>query len=138
MRLFFRSPWNPSTILQLGVESLGSQFEEPLSVIDPKEKYVLRRKIREVQRQLNITTIYVTHDQHEALTFADNVTVIKDGQVVQTGTPHQLHAEPESAFIGYFIGSPGMNLLDCEFAENALNFADFCLPISTEMKDFNQ
>jgi len=115
-------------------DTVAILFDEPLTVIDPKEKYVLRRKIREVQRQLNITTIYVTHDQHEALTFADKVTVLRDGCVVQTGSPEQLHAEPESPFIGYFIGSPGMNLLDCRLTEKGLAFADFTLPISAGME----
>ena len=114
-------------------DTVAILFDEPLTVIDPKEKYVLRRKIRQVQRQLNITTIYVTHDQHEALTFADKVTIIKDGKVMQTGSPEQLYAEPESPFIGYFIGSPGMNLLKCEFAEGALKFGQSTMPISAVM-----
>jgi len=115
-------------------DTVAILFDEPLTVIDPKEKYVLRRKIREVQKRLNITTIYVTHDQHEALTFADKVTVMKDGYVVQTGSPSQLHAEPESPFIGYFIGSPGMNLLGCTLIDDALDFDEFALPISTRMR----
>ena len=98
-------------------DTVAILFDEPLTVIDPKEKYILRRKIREVQKRLNITTIYVTHDQHEALTFANQVTVIKDGRIIQTGSPQDLHAEPASPFIGYFIGSPGMNLLDCSYRD---------------------
>jgi glycerol transport system ATP-binding protein len=115
-------------------DTVAILLDEPLTVIDPKEKYVLRRKLREVQKELKITTVYVTHDQHEALTFADNVTVLKDGQIIQTGTPEQLHAEPESPFIGYFIGSPGMNLLECTLKENVLDFREFRLPISARMK----
>ena len=115
-------------------DTVAILLDEPLTVIDPKEKHVLRRKIREVQKQLRITTTYVTHDQHEALTFADKVTVLKDGRVVQTGSPGQLHAEPESPFIGYFIGSPGMNLLDCSLKGDGLDFGEFSLPISTRMK----
>jgi glycerol transport system ATP-binding protein len=111
-------------------------FDEPLTVIDPKEKYVLRRKLREVQRRLKISMIYVTHDQHEALTFADSVTVMKDGEVIQTGTPEQLHAEPESPFIGYFIGSPGMNLLNFTLNEenSRLDFGEFSIPIDAGMR----
>ncbi len=115
-------------------DTVAILFDEPLTVIDPKEKYVLRRKIRQVQKDLNITTIYVTHDQHEALTFADRVTVLSRGRVVQTGSPEELHAEPQSPFIGYFIGSPGMNLLDCELSDRGLQFAEFALPISPEMR----
>jgi glycerol transport system ATP-binding protein len=116
-------------------DTVAILFDEPLTVIDPKEKYILRRKIREVQKNLNITTIYVTHDQHEALTFADNVTVIKDGRIIQTGSPKDLHAEPASPFIGYFIGSPGMNLLDCTLNDQILEFGDFNLPLSANLRD---
>lgn len=106
-------------------DNVAILFDEPLTVIDPKEKYVLQRKIREVQKSLRMTTIYVTHDQHEALTFADKVTVIKDGRMIQTGSPAQLHTDPQSPFIGYFIGSPGMNLLECTFTGDALDFGEF-------------
>ena len=109
-------------------------LDEPLTVIDPKEKYILQRKLREVQRKLKITMIYVTHDQHEALTFADYVAVMKDGLVVQNGTPADLHSEPQSPFIGYFIGSPGMNLLECFMKGNDLDLHGFNLRISPEMK----
>jgi glycerol transport system ATP-binding protein len=109
-------------------------FDEPLTVIDPKEKYVLRRKIREVQKDLNITTIYVTHDQHEALTFAKQVTVIKDGIIIQTGSPEDLHAEPASPFIGYFIGSPGMNLLNCSLNNGVLDFGEFNVRLSDSVQ----
>ena len=115
-------------------DTVAILLDEPLTVIDPKEKYILRRKLKEVQKQLKLTTIYVTHDQHEALTFADNVTVLKDGQVVQTGSPQDLHDEPESPFIGYFIGSPGMNLLDCKINGNRLDFRDCFITISETMK----
>jgi glycerol transport system ATP-binding protein len=109
-------------------------LDEPLTVIDPKEKYVLQRKLREVQRKLKITMIYVTHDQHEALTFADYVAVMKDGVVVQNGTPAELHSEPQSPFIGYFIGSPGMNLLECSLKGEVLDLHGFALKISPELK----
>ena len=95
-------------------------LDEPLTVIDPKERWDLRRKLREVQRELKITMIYVTHDQHEALSFADHVSVIKDGRLIQTGSPEELHSEPQTPFIGYFIGTPGMNLIDCVLTEKGL------------------
>lgn len=100
-------------------------LDEPLTVIDPKERYALRRKLRQVQRELKITMIYVTHDQHEALTFADSVSVLNEGRVVQVGSPAELHTEPASPFVGYFIGSPGMNLLDCSLRDDVLDFAHF-------------
>ncbi len=108
-------------------------LDEPLTVIDPKEKYILRRKLKEVQKKLAITMIYVTHDQHEALTFADSVSVNRAGEIIQTGSPAELHAEPADPFIGYFIGSPGMNLLDCSLKDQRFVFRDFTYPISAEM-----
>jgi glycerol transport system ATP-binding protein len=104
-------------------------LDEPLTVLDPKEKYILRRKLREVQRKLKITMIYVTHDQHEALTFADSVSVNRGGVIIQTGSPAELHSEPKDPFIGYFIGSPGMNLLDCTLQDQQFTFRDFSYPI---------
>ncbi|MDR9433631.1 MAG: ABC transporter ATP-binding protein [Spiribacter sp.] len=89
-------------------------FDEPLTVIDPHLKWQLRRKLREVHEQLNLTLVYVTHDQTEALTFADKVVVMLAGQVLQVGTPQALFERPEHTFVGYFIGSPGMNFMDCE------------------------
>ncbi len=109
-------------------------LDEPLTVIDPKEKYVLRRKIKQVQRHLGITMIYVTHDQHEALTFADTVTVLDHGRVVQTGSPADLHHEPASPFIGYFIGSPGMNLVPCRVDGDHLRLGAHRLPVADAMQ----
>ncbi len=89
-------------------------FDEPLTVIDPHLKWQLRRKLREVHEQLNLTLVYVTHDQTEALTFADKVVVMLAGQVLQVGTPQELFERPAHTFVGYFIGSPGMNFMDCQ------------------------
>ena len=88
-------------------------FDEPLTVIDPHMKWQLRSKLKELHRQLGHTMIYVTHDQTEALTFADKVVVMYEGEVVQVGTPEELFEEPAHTFVGYFIGSPGMNILPC-------------------------
>jgi glycerol transport system ATP-binding protein len=86
-------------------------FDEPLTVIDPALKWELRSKLKAVHRALDLLMIYVTHDQIEALTFADKVVVMNDGKAVQIGTPAELFDRPEHTFVGYFIGSPGMNLL---------------------------
>ena len=86
-------------------------FDEPLTVIDPHLKWELRSKLKALHRALDLTMIYVTHDQTEALTFADTVVVMHDGRVVQSGTPEQLFEKPEHTFVGYFIGSPGMNIV---------------------------
>ncbi len=88
-------------------------FDEPLTVIDPHLKWQLRSTLKEIHRALDITMIYVTHDQTEALTFADKVVVMHDGSVVQTGTPEELFVRPAHTFVGHFIGSPGMNILPC-------------------------
>ncbi len=86
-------------------------FDEPLTVIDPHMKWQLRTKLKDLHRQLGHTMIYVTHDQTEALTFADKVVVMYEGEVVQIGTPEELFDEPQHTFVGYFIGSPGMNII---------------------------
>jgi glycerol transport system ATP-binding protein len=86
-------------------------FDEPLTVIDPHLKWLLRSKLKQIHEEFKLTLIYVTHDQIEALTFADQVVVMFEGQVVQMGSPQALFEEPTHTFVGYFIGSPGMNLL---------------------------
>ncbi len=88
-------------------------FDEPLTVIDPHLKWRLRRSLKQIHEQLKLTLIYVTHDQMEALTFAEKVVVMYDGDIVQIGTPQELFEYPEHRFVGYFIGSPGMNFLEC-------------------------
>ena len=89
-------------------------FDEPLTVIDPHLKWKLRSKLKELHQKVQATMIYVTHDQTEALTFADEVVVMQDGEVVQIGTPVELFERPQHTFVGHFIGSPGMNVLPCE------------------------
>ncbi len=89
-------------------------FDEPLTVIDPHLKWELRSKLKELHQRMRRTMIYVTHDQTEALTFADQVVVMNDGQIVQIGTPVELFERPHHTFVGHFIGSPGINLLACD------------------------
>ncbi|UYO94931.1 ABC transporter ATP-binding protein [Pollutimonas sp. M17] len=86
-------------------------FDEPLTVIDPHLKWQLRRKLKQIHHELKLTLIYVTHDQVEALTFAERILVMSRGRVVQEGTPEELFERPAHTFVGHFIGSPGMNLL---------------------------
>jgi glycerol transport system ATP-binding protein len=94
-------------------------FDEPLTVIDPHRKWLLRRKLKEIHKQFRHTFIYVTHDQTEALTFAEEVVVMQRGQVLQRGTPEDLFRRPAHTYVGYFIGSPGMNVLPCEVERQA-------------------
>ncbi|MEM9249996.1 MAG: ABC transporter ATP-binding protein [Pseudomonadota bacterium] len=91
-------------------------FDEPLTVIDPHMKWELRTQLKSLHREFGHTMIYVTHDQTEALTFADKVVVMYDGRVVQIGTPEELFERPAHTFVGYFIGSPGMNVLPAAIA----------------------
>jgi len=92
-------------------------LDEPLTVIDPHLKWKLRSKLKELYLRTRRTMIYVTHDQTEALTFADQVVVMNNGEVVQIGTPIDLFERPRHTFVGHFIGSPGMNLLPCSVAD---------------------
>jgi glycerol transport system ATP-binding protein len=86
-------------------------FDEPLTVIDPHLKWQLRRKLKQIHHELKLTLIYVTHDQVEALTFADQVVVMTRGRAVQIGSASDLFERPAHTFVGHFIGSPGMNFL---------------------------
>ncbi|RMF36745.1 MAG: ABC transporter ATP-binding protein [Alphaproteobacteria bacterium] len=99
-------------------------FDEPLTVIDPHLKWKLRSKLKELHHRVNATMIYVTHDQTEALTFADQVVVMDLGLIVQIGSPVELFERPAHTFVGHFIGSPGMNVLPCELRDGAAFFGD--------------
>lgn len=103
-------------------------FDEPLTVIDPHLKWVLRSKLKELHQRVGATMIYVTHDQTEALTFADQVVVMHEGTVVQIGTPVELFERPQHTFVGHFIGSPGMNVLPCEINNGQGVFAGRTMP----------
>src|SRR3989344_1464720 len=89
-------------------------FDEPLTVIDPHLKWQLRRKLKQIHHELKLTLIYVTHDQVEALTFADQVVVMTRGRAVQVGSADALFERPQHVFVGHFIGSPGMNFLPAQ------------------------
>ncbi len=104
-------------------------FDEPLTVIDPHMKWELRTQLKELHREFGHTMIYVTHDQTEALTFADRVVVMHEGRVVQMGTPQELFEAPAHTFVGYFIGSPGMNLIDARIAGRRAHIADATLEL---------
>ena len=105
-------------------------FDEPLTVIDPHLKWVLRSKLKELHQRTRRTMIYVTHDQTEALTFADQVVVMNEGEVVQTGTPIELFETPNHTFVGHFIGSPGMNVLPCEVKGGKAIFAGQAIDVT--------
>jgi len=107
-------------------------FDEPLSNLDPLSRMELRVKIKELQRTVKTTMIYVTHDQAEALTLADYIAVMNEGRVLQFDTPANLYEYPRNTFVGFFIGNPGMNFLNCELAEGGLKCSDVFYPLSTK------
>ena len=98
-------------------------FDEPLTVIDPHLKWQLRRKLKQIHHELKLTLIYVTHDQVEALTFADQVVVMTRGRAVQVGSAADLFERPSHTFVGHFIGSPGMNFLPGQVSQEGLQLA---------------
>ena len=102
-------------------------FDEPLTVIDPHLKWQLRRKLKQIHHELKLTLIYVTHDQVEALTFADQVVVMTRGRAVQVGSADALFERPQHVFVGHFIGSPGMNFLPAQSDAAGLNVAGHAL-----------
>jgi glycerol transport system ATP-binding protein len=104
-------------------------FDEPLTVIDPHLKWQLRSKLKELHQRVGRTMIYVTHDQTEALTFAETVVVMHEGTVVQIGSPVELFERPHHTFVGHFIGSPGMNVLPCAVENGAAVFGGRPVPV---------
>ncbi len=109
-------------------------FDEPLSNLDAKLRNQMRVEIKRLQRRLQVTTIYVTHDQIEAMTLADIIVVLKDGIVAQVGSPIEVFETPSDKFVAGFIGSPQMNFFDGVLARNgdAWRFqnADLAIPVS--------
>jgi len=109
-------------------------FDEPLTVIDPHMKWELRTQLKALHKELKHTMIFVTHDQTEALTFADKVVVMNAGSVVQIGTPEELFDKPAHTFVGYFIGSPGMNVFDAEVAGNMATLQGHKMELTSKYK----
>jgi multiple sugar transport system ATP-binding protein len=97
-------------------------MDEPLSNLDAKLRVQTRTQIASLQRRLGVTTVYVTHDQTEALTMGDRIAVLKDGVLQQVGTPRDLYETPANAFVAGFIGSPAMNLFDADVVEGGVQF----------------
>lgn len=97
-------------------------MDEPLSNLDAKLRVQTRTQIASLQRRLGVTTVYVTHDQTEALTMGDRIAVLKDGILQQVGTPRDLYEKPNNVFVAGFIGSPAMNLLPADVVEGGIKF----------------
>ena len=109
-------------------------FDEPLTVIDPHLKWQLRRKLKQIHHELKLTLIYVTHDQVEALTFADEVVVMTRGKAVQVGSADALFERPAHTFVGHFIGSPGMNFLNAQRAGGQLMLQSLAVAVPEAMR----
>ena len=108
-------------------------MDEPLSNLDAKLRVQTRTQIASLQRRLGVTTVYVTHDQVEAMTMGDRVAVLKDGLLQQVDSPRNLYDRPQNVFVAGFIGSPAMNLLQLEIVAGGVQFGDAVLPVSREV-----
>ncbi|AIF69433.1 sugar ABC transporter ATP-binding protein [Palaeococcus pacificus DY20341] len=105
-------------------------MDEPLSNLDAKLRVKMRAELKKLQKQLGVTTIYVTHDQVEAMTMGDRIAVINAGELQQVGTPDEVYNNPANIFVGGFIGSPPMNFLDATLTEDGwVDFGDFRLKV---------
>jgi multiple sugar transport system ATP-binding protein len=108
-------------------------MDEPLSNLDAKLRVQTRTQIASLQRRLGVTTVYVTHDQVEAMTMGDRVAVLKDGLLQQVDTPRILYDRPQNVFVAGFIGSPAMNLVQLPIIDGGVQFGDAVLPIAREI-----
>jgi multiple sugar transport system ATP-binding protein len=104
-------------------------MDEPLSNLDAKLRVQTRTQIASLQRRLGITTVYVTHDQVEAMTMGDRVAVLKDGLLQQVDTPRRMYDHPNNVFVAGFIGSPAMNLLESNLSEGGVRIGDSIMPV---------
>ncbi|MBX9982370.1 MAG: sugar ABC transporter ATP-binding protein [Mycobacterium sp.] len=108
-------------------------MDEPLSNLDAKLRVQTRNQIAALQRQLGTTTVYVTHDQVEAMTMGDRVAVLRDGLLQQCATPRELYRNPGNVFVAGFIGSPAMNLFTVPIVDSAASLGDWNIPVPREI-----
>jgi multiple sugar transport system ATP-binding protein len=107
-------------------------LDEPLSNLDAKLRVGMRASLAQLHRRLATTTVYVTHDQTEAMTLGQRVAVLRDGRVLQVDTPQRLYREPQNLFVAAFIGSPAMNLVEAVVDDDVLRFGQFSVPLPRE------
>ncbi|TCM45878.1 ABC transporter ATP-binding protein [Kribbella sp. VKM Ac-2568] len=108
-------------------------MDEPLSNLDAKLRVQTRTQIAELQHRLGVTTVYVTHDQIEAMTMGDRVAVLKDGLLQQVDTPLNLYDAPKNLFVAGFMGSPAMNLIEAEITDSGAKIGDYVVPIERSL-----
>jgi len=106
-------------------------MDEPLSNLDAKLRVGMRASVAQLHHRLGTTTVYVTHDQVEAMTLGQRVAVMRDGKIVQADRPQRLYQEPNDLFVAAFIGSPAMNLVDAHVGSGAVRFGQFHVPVET-------
>lgn len=110
-------------------------MDEPLSNLDAKQRVTMRSEITQIHRETGATTIYVTHDQTEAMTMADRIVVMKDGYVQQTGTPYELYFKPVNVFVAGFIGEPPMNFVRGTVNNGCIDFGDNKLDLTKKLRE---
>jgi len=111
-------------------------LDEPLTSIEAEKRIILRTKIKRIQEEQHKIFIYVTHDQSEALTLSDRIAVMNEGRILQFATKEHIYDRPAHLFVGYFMGSPGMNILNGAKKDGKMDFQDFTLPVPPEYKEF--
>ncbi|SFG55605.1 ABC transporter ATP-binding protein [Sporolactobacillus nakayamae] len=110
-------------------------MDEPLSNLDAKLRVQMRSEIAKLHRRLNVTTVYVTHDQTEAMTMADRIVIMKDGEIQQIGTPKEVYNNPANVFVGGFIGAPPMNFVPAIVSEVGVQINDHIISLPAETMD---
>ena len=117
-------------------EPKGFLFDEPLSNLDAALRVQMRFEISKLHEKLKTTMIYVTHDQVEAMTLADKIVVLKDGKIMQVGTPRELYEKPANLFVAQFIGSPKMNIIDAESSKGKIKLGGkIALPAGADFQN---
>jgi len=104
-------------------------LDEPLSNLDAKLRVGMRASLAQLHQRLGVTTVYVTHDQTEAMTLGQRVAVMRDGHILQCARPQELYSEPRNVFIAAFIGSPAMNLVEATYDGETLRFGQYAIPV---------
>ena len=114
-------------------------LDEPLGNLDAKLRDQVRYELKKIQKELNVTTIYVTHDQTEAMTMADHIVLLNGGHIMQEGTPNDLYDHPSNEFVAGFLGTPQINMFTCKVVGDkgslALDAGAFCLPVPAHLAD---
>lgn len=110
-------------------------LDEPLSALDEKFREEMRSELGKLQKRLGITTIYVTHDQREAMALGDVIVVMRDGLILQVGSPQELYEHPNSIFVGNFLGTPGMNFVECRYEKGSLVLKGTSYRLKLERQD---